>query len=272
MFERLLEAVRATTDGERTLRDLTAIAQFHRIQATPGYDEAAAWLESAIRGIGLQPERVPVPADGHTRAYGFPMPEGWRCQHARVTLHGAGAPRVIADYAVNPLSIVQRSTSAQGRWPLVHLADAYVDGSCPDLSGQVALVPWSGNQAHEHAVRAAGAAGLLTYGRRLMPPVRTAEHDPDSLNYTSFWWAEDRPRTWGAVVSPRLQHELLQRLRAGEPLEVECDIVTERYAGTIPLITTTIPGDRPGEVLGTGHLCHPRQGAKDKASGASAVL
>lgn len=272
MFEPLLEQVRAVTDGERTLRDLTAIARFHRIQATPGYDEAAAWLEGAIRDAGLIPERVAVSADGVTRPYGFPMPEGWRCAQARVTLHGAGAPRLIADYEVDPLSIVQRSAPARGRWPLVHFAEPFDPGVAVDLKGKVALVPWSGNQAYEHAVRWGGAAGLLTYGRRLMPPVRTAEHDPDSLNYTSFWWAGDRPRTWGAVVSPRLQRELVERLERGERLEVECDIVTERYRGSIPLVTTTIPGEVPGEVLITGHLCHPRPGANDNASGAAAVL
>lgn len=274
MFETLLEAVRNETDGERALRDLSAIARFHRIQASPGYDEAAAWLEEAIRAAGLEPERVSVPADGHTRALGFPMPEGWRCRHARVMLHGAGGARPIADFSSSPLSIIQRSASARGRWPLVHLdpAAGTAPGGTSSLEGCVALTPGPANAAYELAVRARGAAGLLTYGRRLMPPVRTDDDDLDSLNYTSFWWAGERPRTWGAVVSPRLERELLERLRAGERLEIECDIETERYPGTIPLLTATLPGTRPGEVLVTGHLCHPQPGANDNASGAAAVL
>ena len=35
---------------------------------------------------------------------------------------------------------------------------------------------------------------------------------------------------------------------------------------------TTLPGTLPGEVLVTGHLCHPQPGANDNASGAAAVL
>ncbi len=272
MFEALLDEVRRETSGTRALADLTAIARFHRIQATPGYDDAAAWLEQAIRDAGLVPERIDVPADGVTRAFGFPMPEGWRCQHARVTLHGAGAPRVIADFATQPLSIIQRSAAARGRWPLVTWDAGARAPRAGELAGKVALIAGSGNAAYELAVRAGGAAGLLTYGRRLMPPVRTAEHDPDSLNYTSFWWAGERPRTWGAVMSPRLERELLDRLHAGEALEIECDIATERYAGTIPLITTMVPGTLPGEIMVTGHLCHPLPGANDNASGAAATL
>ena len=87
MFEPLLEAVRRACDGERTIADVRSIARFHRIQSSPGYDEAADWMEDAIRRTGLVPERVSVAADGRTRHLGFPMPEGWRCRHATATLH-----------------------------------------------------------------------------------------------------------------------------------------------------------------------------------------
>src|SRR5262249_49950891 len=64
VFERLLEAARRACDGGRALADVRAIARFHRIQSSPGYDAAADWLEEAIRGAGLVPERVRFAADG----------------------------------------------------------------------------------------------------------------------------------------------------------------------------------------------------------------
>ena len=91
MYEALLAAVRRHTSGERALADVRSIARFHRIQASPGYDAAAAWLEGALRSAGFVPERVEVPADGITRCLGFPMPEGWRCEHATATLHSSTA-------------------------------------------------------------------------------------------------------------------------------------------------------------------------------------
>src|SRR5262249_31008784 len=105
-----------------------------------------------------------------------------------------------------------------------------------------------------------------------MPPVRTAAHDVDSLTYTSFWWLADRLRGWGVVVSPAKGAELRARLAASERLEVEADFACARYATEIPLITATVPGPLPGEILITGHLCHPQPGANDNASGAAAVL
>jgi peptidase M28-like protein len=271
MFEHLLEAARRACDGERTLDDVRALARFHRIQSSPGYDAAADWLEDGILRAGLTPERVQIAADGRTRHLGFPMPEGWRCRHARATLHGARGPEPLADFAQAPLSIVQRSDRARGRFPLVALAGATALDAT-DVRGKAVLSASPVQRLHERAVVEHGAAGLVACGRRLMPPVRTEQHDRDALAYTSFWWVGDRPRGWGVVVSPARADELRARLASGEPLEVEIDFDCERYAGETSLVTTTIPGTLPGEVLITGHLCHPQPGANDNASGAAAVL
>ena len=86
MFERLLEAVRRETRGDRALADVASISRHHRIQSSPGYDDAAGWLAEVLRSAGLSTELTRVPADGRTRFGGYPMPEGWRCRRARATL------------------------------------------------------------------------------------------------------------------------------------------------------------------------------------------
>lgn len=271
MFERWLDAARIATSGERAFDDVVAISRFHRIQSSTGYDEAAAWLLAALRAAGYTPERIDVHADGHQRSLGFPLPEGWRCRRGVATLHDANGTTSLADFARAPLSIVQRSASARGRWPLVRL-DSLADLATTDVRGHVVLTSSPVQRVHARAVVEAGAVGLITDGRRLMPPVRTASHDRESLTYTSFWWAEDEPRGWGVVVSPACGAALRARLDAGESLELEVDLECDRFATTIPLVTATLPGSIPGEVLVTGHLCHPLPGANDNASGAAAVL
>src|SRR5262245_14266436 len=271
MFDPLLEAARRACDGGRALDDVRAIARFHRIQSSPGYDDAADWLVEAIRRAGLVPERVAVAADGRTRHLGFPMPEGWRCRSARATLHGARGVEPLADFSQAPLSIVQRSDRAHGRFPLVAL-DRMDQLEATDVRGKAVLSSAPVQRLHERAVVERGAAGIVACGRRLMPPVRTEQHDRDSLAYTSFWWHADRPRGWGVVVSPARADELRHRLAGGEPLEVTVAFDCERYVGETTLVTTTIPGSLPGEVLVTGHLCHPQPGANDNASGAAAAL
>lgn len=274
MFERWVERLRPRVDGARALEAVREVARHHRIQSTPGYDAAAAWLVGALRTAGLEAEVERPRADGVTRYLGCPLQEGWDCERAVATLHGGRGAEPLADFAARPLSLVQRSDPANGRWPLVAVEGG---GRAPDyegvdVRGRVVLVRGAVQRAHELAVLERGAAGLLCDGRRLVPPVRTDEHDRDSLAYTSYWWGGNEPRGWGFVVSPQRGAELRARLAAGERLEVAAEIVARRFATEAPLVSATLAGDLPGEVLVTAHLCHPLPGANDNGSGVAAAL
>jgi aminopeptidase YwaD len=269
----LAAAVRREASGDRALESVRAIARFHRIQASPGYDQAAEWLAGRLESIGFTPQIERVPGDGRTRFLGQLMPEGWECTRHRATLIAGEEHSTLCDEAL-PLSIVQRSAPAAGRYELIAIdggseADHYVSR---DVRGRVALVRDSVHAAHRLAVIERGAAGLLVDGRRLVPPVRDRFDDPDQVAYTSFWWAGDDPRGWGFVVSPRRGDELRERLRRGERLELEVEIDSRRFATTIPLVSALLPGRSGREVLLVSHLCHPQPSANDNASGASAAL
>ncbi len=269
-----VEALRPIVDGERALASVRAIARHHRIQASPGYDEAAAWLAEAAREAGLEVSVETVPADGRTSLLGCVMPEGWACDHARAAVVSARGREPLADFASEPLSLIQRSAPASGRFALVAVPDGTraADYEDMDVRGRVVLTAGPVQRVHRLAVVERGAAGLLAYGRRLLPPVRTRDHDRDSLAYTSYWWAGDQQRGWGFVASPARGEALAARLAAGEALELEVEIASRRQPARIPLVTAVLPGTLAAEVLVTGHLCHPRPGANDNASGVAATL
>jgi hypothetical protein len=274
MFRRLLDAVREETSGERAHAWVKAIARHHRVQASPGYDEAAEGLRTTLLSLGLDPEWETVPGDGQTRAWQHLLPEGWECTSATALLHDGTGAESLCDFASQPLSLIQRSDSARGRHPLIALADGTEDAHYEgvDVRGRVVLTSGAVQRVHQLAVLERGAAGILADGRRLFPPVRTADTDPDAVNYTSFWWSESQPRGWGFVVSPRTGRRLRERLAAGTALSLEVSIASRRYSTPIPLLSTRIPGDAPGEVLVMAHLCHPYACANDNASGVAAAL
>jgi len=274
VIEPLLDAVRAEASGERALATVRAITRHHRIQASPGYDAASAWLEGELRRLGLEVTVERVPGDGRHRILGQLMPEGWACDEARATLHGASGAEPLADFGAVPLSIIQRSAPGRGRFPLVALAGGTraADYDGVDVRGRVVVTEGAVQRVHELAVVERGAAGIVSDGRRLVPPVRTDAHDRDSIAYTSFWWHGDEPRGWGFVVSPAAGARIRERLRAGEPLELEAELATRRFATEIPLLSARLPGSEPGEVLIVSHLCHPQPSANDNASGVAANL
>ena len=82
MISRVLEVVRREVSGARALEDVRAIARFHRVQASPGLDEAAEWVAGALAQAGLAVEHERAPADGRTRFLGQVMPQGWACDRA----------------------------------------------------------------------------------------------------------------------------------------------------------------------------------------------
>jgi hypothetical protein len=270
----LLADVRAEVSGARALDTVRTLARLHRVQASPGYDEAAEWIVERLEDYGLGFEVERVPGDGHTRFLGQLMPRGWVCERATADLIDGERRERLCDYDAECLSLVLRSAPAQGRFALV----AVEGGGRPedydgvDVRGKVVLVAGPVRRALELAVRARGAAGLLVDGRRLVPPVRDAWTDPDQVAYTSFWWAGDEPRGWGFVVSPRVGARLRERLRAGAVLELDVAIESEEFATEIPLVSAVLPGDGPREILVLSHLCHPRPSAHDNASGAASLL
>src|SRR5437867_7404442 len=119
MFHALLEAVRREASGERALESVRDLTRFHRVQASPGYDEAARWIVAKLESFGLEVEVETVPGDGRTRFLGQLMPEGWECARAAATLVSDGGREPLCDYASSKLSLVLRSAPARGRFRLV---------------------------------------------------------------------------------------------------------------------------------------------------------
>jgi hypothetical protein len=278
MFRPLLEAVRREADGGRALDTVRAVSRHHRIQSSPGYDDACRGVAAELDRLGLEVSLEHVPGDGRTRFLGALMPRGWRCRDAFAAVTGRGGREVVCDWEVAKLSLVQRSAPAAGRFPIRVVEDGseaeHYRGI--DVRGAVVLTRGAAHRVHRLAVVERGAAGVLCDGRRPLPPVRGEDDEPDQLAYTSFWWNETEPRGWGFVLSPRAGAALRARLAAGEALELEVRIDSEDYEGRIPLLGARLPAAGPeargGEVLVVSHLCHPEPGANDNASGVAAAL
>jgi len=273
MFGTLVDEARELVSGARAHEAVRTLARHHRVQSSPGYDDAAAWLCARLREIGLEPAVEEVPGDGRTRALGWLLPEGWECRRATATLIAGDRRARLCDYAESKLSLILRSESARGRHRIVALEDGsearHYEGK--DVADAIVLTGGPVHRVHQLAVLERGAAGLLSDGRRLVPPVRTRFDDPDSLAYTSFWWNGEQ-RGWGFVVSPRAGDELRTRLARGESLELEVDIESRRFATPIPLVTAALPGETEEELIIVSHLCHPEPSANDNASGVAAAL
>jgi aminopeptidase YwaD len=280
MFKKTFEAIRQEFSGEAAKDYVIDITRYHRMQASPGFREAAHYCLERLREAGIQAEVLSFPANDTTQYWSAPMFQEWEA--AEATLHlvePEDERRKLADFRACPISLIQRSIPFEGEAEVVLLEDGEEETEYEglDLTGKVVLTKGDLNRVRELAVERRGAIGIIFDGMRETPPVRARMDVPDALQYTSFWWSGQETKCFGFVLSPRegekLRGLIKKRAQDGEaPVKVRAKVVSRFYDGEIEVVSALIPGETSQEVVIVAHLCHPRPSANDNASGSAAAL
>ncbi len=284
MIRTTIALFREAISGTAALQDLAGIIAYHRIQASPGFRQAAHFCLERLRAAGIPAQVLSFPGDGVTEYWGHPVPQEWSAQAATLRLVSPEEEaRVLADYREDKISLIQRSlaTPAGGvEAALVVLEDGEEEAEYEGLEvkGKVVLTRGDVERVRELAVERHGAIGLLFDGMRETPPVRSLL-SLEARQYTSFWWEQAGPtasRCFGFVLTPH-QGEALRRLqrseaRRGRTVRVHAEVDASFYAGSIEVVEGFLPGEVSEEVWLVAHLCHPQPSANDNASGAAVLL
>jgi Peptidase family M28 len=280
MYRTLLATLNAEVSGVAAKNLVARISQWHRIQASPMYREAAEWVHATLHGWGVQSEIERYAAREGTMAWGEPLFQEWSCDEAMLHLVELdGAQKKLADYREVPLSLMPRSAPAQGEYEVV-----VVDGgerpehyAGLDVRGKLVLTRSQPMAVHHLAIERFGAAGLIFDGMRSIPQVCPPGDLQDDIQYASWWWWGGETKAFGFALSPRagagLRRTIERRARRGEaPVRVRALVRSQFADGTIEAVTAQIEGETDEQVLIVGHLCHPAPFANDNASGAAAVM
>jgi hypothetical protein len=274
VFKSLWKTINSEVSGTAARQAVAEISRYHRIQASPGYRQAAEWVHQQLTEAGLQARLLTFPADRSTAFWGASSFQEWEARvgvlHLIEPSDHAGK---LADFRELPLNLVARSLPFTGEAEVVVLEQGteLEEYEGLDLEGKVVLARGNVQRVHDLAVLRHGAVGLIYDGMTEVEPVRPAWALPDAVQYTSFWWQAESPRGFGFAISPR-QGESLRRLAAGQTLQVKALIDTELRDGTLEVTEATIPGAGQEELVLVAHLCHPQPSANDNASGSAALL
>lgn len=272
------DLIRRSYRGDAAHRHVTAISQFHRIQASPGYRAAAAYVAGQLEAAGLTVTVRRYPADGRARFWTTPSFLEWEAESATLQLLDDGGAEFLCDFTALPISLIQRSIPVEGVFEVVAPAGggkSLSDYEGLDVRGKLVLTNQPAARVAGLAIRQLGAAGVLFDG---MAAGGRSELDlPDARQYTSFWWGgEAQPDAWGFVLSPRQGRRLRSRLAAGDTIRVAAHIRSRFYPGAFEVVDALIPAaggaEPPAEILLLSHLCHPQPGAHDNGSGAAALI
>jgi aminopeptidase YwaD len=282
MFKSLWRTLQEECSGTAAYQAIADISRYHRIQASPGYRQAARHVYERLLEVGLQVEILDYPADADTTFWCARSFQEWDARAA--TLHliePQDQARKLADYREVPISLIQRSVAFDGEVEVVAVerGDKPEEYEGLDVTGKVVLARARAQRVYDLAVRRRGAVGIISDGMMEVEPVRPAWALPDAIQYTSFWWfgGNEERKCFGFALSPRegerLRRLIHQRQESGKgPVRVRAHVDAHLYDGTLEVVSATIPGESDEEVMLVGHLCHPQPSCNDNASGAAAVM
>jgi aminopeptidase YwaD len=280
MFKKSFEAIREEFSGQAAKGYVEDLTRYHRMQASPGFRQAANYCLEHLRQGHVQAEILTFPANEKTRYWSSQMFQEWEATEATLYLvEPKDERRKLADFRDCPISIIQRSAPFEGEAEVVLLEDGEEEAEYEglDLKGKVVLTKGDLERVRELAVEKRGAIGIISDGMRETPPVRVRMDVPDALQYTSFWWAGWEKKCFGFVLSPKegekLRGLIKKQARDGKPpVKVQAKVVSRFYDGEIEVVSALIPGETNQEVVVIAHLCHPRPSANDNASGSATAL
>lgn len=272
----IVEPIWQEFSGEAAWQTVADLSRFHRLQASPGYRQAAQWIGQRLSSYGIAAEMLSYPANEQTQFWACRSFQEWDCTEASLHLIAPSEEeRELADFRASPLAVIQRSAPFDGEAEVVLLEDGEEEEEYAGLevAGKVVLSRGDLRRVVELAVQQRGAVGILFDGMRPLDPVRPEGDLADVRQYTSFWWQPGDTKCFGFVLTPR-QGQALRRLlkKATEPVRVRARVVSRLYDGTLEVVSAMIPGQTDQEVLVVAHLCHPLPSANDNASGAAAIL
>jgi len=272
----LLERIWQSYSGEAAWQTVVDLSRYHRIQASPGFRQAAQWLQQRLNREGLATEILSYPADENTQFWAMQSFQEWHCVAASLHLiEPAEQSQRLAEYRADPISLIQRSAAFAGEAEVVLLEDGTeeTDYEGLDVAGKVVLSKGELRRVWELAVKQRGAVGILYDGMRVVPPVRPEGDLSDVRQYTSFWWQPGDIKCFGFVLTPQQGQGLRALLQEGQSrVRIRARVDSRLYDGALEVVSAVISGRSEQEIVVVAHLCHPRPSANDNASGAAAAL
>ena len=258
-----IEHFLAEASEDAMFRYIRGLVDLDRYQASEGILQAAEAVAGWSEEAGLSDVTIEqYPADGKPRWWTFDAPSSWTPTRATLSLdRPAGRQQALADQNRDPFSLATYSAATPSGGAAYRLARWGEEG---DLNGRVVVLGRDSGPSVGEAisfVMNAGAAGFVTD--------KPAKPDSDGRPQAGRIELSPRSPLFAFSVTPRIVEELERAERRGDRAWIDIAISD---GAAMPVVSATLAGEVPDEIWIISHLCHPRPGANDNASGAAATL
>ena len=264
---------------KRLLNVVKEVSNFHRIQASPMFREAAEHVTRICKEYGLDAQLIDYVSTPDTWYLQCKMFKEWSIKSA--TLDLVDPDIRLADFSADHISLVHKSYPIDRRNDPVDLVMLDKGPQEKNYEGLDLQDKWVFSRYQINTtnwVYKRGALGVVT-DFIMETPNRKRSDLYHSMTYTSYWHRNvpGEPEARGFVLSPADGDRLAKlcsekKEKDGGYLQVKPFIDSELYDGHIQDVEVTIEGRDDKVVYLAAHLCHPRSSANDNASGVSATI
>jgi len=274
--------VRDELSGSIAKSYVSQISQYHRIQASTMFRDAALYVVEELRSMGIRDaEILHFPADGRQKFWTHASTLGWEVRSAELRLVKP-KEELLATFDDIPTSLHSSSQGTPRDGVTAELVDVGAGTSATDykgkrVRGKIVLAKGNAHAVHKEAVVKRGAAGVLTDTlTHEFPKIRESIDIPDAHSYQGIWptAANAKKVRFGFSLSKRQGDMLRRYLAKGQKVTLRAKVDARLFRGKYDVVTATIRGSsRPEEeIFLIAHLCHPKPGANDNASGSGLLM
>ncbi len=298
MFHKELKIINKEFSGVNAKEIIGGIAQYHRIQSSPGFRAAAKFCHNKVESYGVADVKTHTyPAIGSNHYWGNPVPKEWSIESSSLELvEPKKQAKIISRFFVDNCSVIQRSkaTPKEGiEAEVVILPRGLTEEEMKKhgIKGKFILTDDTDlTKLRLLAVNKLGAVGIIYDLVSELPPFRTRANFPTARRYTSFWYGKNGGEgdALGFVLSATEGNDLRKLIEntekknkklkekgkeGNEKVVLRAKVDAKFYDGEMEVVDFFIPGKEKGqEVLAVAHLCHPKPGAVDNASGCGTLI
>ncbi|ASI99237.1 DUF4910 domain-containing protein [Thermococcus celer] len=242
-------------DSSNVLHHIAEISQFHRIQGSKELPEAVRFIGEELRLWGVNARLYEEFYDGKRWFLTLKSPIAWDLIHGKVEVLNETLTT-----SRSPLVVMAHSPAGSAGGEVVHVTK---ETDWENAAGKIVLVGRDWGEAYRRA-NEAGATGFIAY----------RGGTGDAIPYIGLFLSRD-DLEWAKIpavaVPENLAARIIEKLNSGERVTANIEVevqINERQV--LPILYAEI--GREPFILFTAHVCHPKPGANDNASGSAMLI
>ncbi len=268
---KLIENVLNEVSGKNAWDWVSRISQYHRMRGSKDYHEIVDQVIKELKKYGLGEIKIhKYPADGKSKSWEWIAPLGWEINSGELWLVEPNK-ELLCKYRDIPMCVLVHSKSCDVTTELIDVGEGIQekDYEGKDVNGKIVLMEAPKLMVPPFYITK-GAIGIIIYPN----PKRAAGYRGMTI-YSRFPAKKEilEKTTFGFSITYEQAMYLKEFLKKGI-VKIHAKIDAKLFEGDLEVISAAIHGTEipQEEVILTAHICHPKAGANDNASGSAGLI